>query len=253
MSDNLEALTETCREIQTGGIVSSSLWHKLSGGRINNLSLVDSMRASKEKRVEVFESIARSLVNEAPDPLLASFLVGYLANLVSDGSLEHAHLVFPLQDRLPTAMLRYGICAGLSPQNRVQSDYNHLGLRIQRSLCRSESLLSIPSCDISIHELIVLLRGDPRARGFRQTHSSLLRVEIAPLVTTVVKWLGRPAAGGQLNLFAGDERPAPIESERLAELARTLRTGLAYVESILGNKPTQPTDPAIPHRGKKRR
>jgi hypothetical protein len=248
-SPQLEAIHEACREIREGGGVSSFTWHKISQGRVSNSSYADAMSASKERRVEVFESAVNALTHEAPDELSASFLVGYLASLVSGGSLEHSHLVFPLRDRLPTAMLWYGICSGLQPNNRVLTDYSYLGLRLVRAMNRREILPSPPACDIALNELEVLFRGDPRGRGFRQANTSFLRIEVAPTVTTVVKWPLRPNDGGQLGLFEGEDRPRVSEYERLRELVAALRGSLSLAESMLAGQ----TMPPSQQRGKRQR
>lgn len=251
--DRIGHIEEACREIRDSGSVSSFNWHRLSGGGISNSAIADSMSSTKEHRVEAFEETARLLSKQVSDELCTSFLVGYLASLVSDGSLEHAHLIFPLQDQLPTAMLWYGICAGLLPKNRVRTDYSHLGLRILRSLKRMDGLLSPPTCDISLSELEVLLRGDPRSRSFRQTHASLLRVELAPMVTTVLRWPGRQAGVSQLGLFSVDDRQLQLETDRLRELIAGLRGSLSIAESLLGSQPSPSWSVGYPSRGKRRR
>jgi hypothetical protein len=252
--ERISLIEEACREIRNAGGISSLNWHRLSGNRISNSAIADSMRSTKEHRVETFEEAVKTLSKDVSDEICTSFLVGYLASLVSDGSLEHGHLVFPLQDRLPTAMLWYGICAGLLPKSRVRTDHNHLGLRILRSLKRNHGLLSLPRCDISLAELEVLLRGDTRSRSFRQTHASFLRVEIAPMVTTVLRWPGRQASGGgQLGLFSADERQLSLEGERLRELVAALRGSLSLAESLLGSHPPGSGETAYASRGKRRR
>jgi hypothetical protein len=133
-------------------------------------------------------------------------------------------------------MLWYGICAGLLPKSHILNDYAHLGLRILRSLNREDNLLSTPGCDLSLSELEVLLRGDQRSINFRQTHASFLRVELAPMVTTVLRWPGRQGVAGQLGLFSGDERQTPAEMDRLRELVTTLRGSLSLAESLLGGQ-----------------
>jgi hypothetical protein len=234
--DQVTLVVEACLEIRDGGNISSFNWHRLSGGLINNSAVADTMNSTKEHRVDAFEHMVKILSKNVSDELSTGFLVGYLASLVSDGSLEHSQLIFPLQERLPTAMLWYGICAGLLPKSHILNDYAHLGLRILRSLNREDNLLSTPGCDLSLPELEVLLRGDQRSINFRQTHASFLRVELAPMVTTVLRWPGRQGASGQLGLFSGDERQTPAEMDRLRELVTTLRSSLSLAESLLGGQ-----------------
>lgn len=234
--DQVTLVMEACLEIRDGGNISSFNWQRLSGGLINNSAIADTMNSTKERRVDAFEHMVKILSKNVSDELSTGFLVGYLASLVSDGSLEHSQLIFPLQERLPTAMLWYGICAGLLPKSHILNDYSHLGLRILRSLNREDNLLSTPGCDLSLPELEVLLRGDQRSINFRQTHASFLRVELAPMVTTVLRWPGRQGAAGQLGLFSGDERQTPAEMDRLRELVTTLRGSLSLAESLLGGQ-----------------
>jgi hypothetical protein len=151
-------------------------------------------------------------------------------------------------------MLWYGICAGLSPRSRVLTDSNYLGLRIHRCLSRQESLVSYPSSDISLNELKIILRGNPKGRGFRQINSSFLRVEIAPLVTTVVAWPNRQVAGGQLSLFAPDlPKAAGSEANRLNAAIRSLKDALTILESQHAQTDVRIQSSTPQQRGKRRR
>ena len=238
ISPQLETIYEGCREIRSTGTMSSPTWNQITQGRLNNSRYVDAMSESKERRVKVFEEAAKELVQNSPDELYSSFLIGYLASLVSGGSLEHANLVLPLQEQLPMVMPWYGICSSLIPGNRVLSDYNHLGLRLVRTMGSREDLLSQPSCDIAVNELEVLHRGDSKASAFRQMNSSILRIEIAPTVTSVVKWplATNIQAGKQMNLFANEEfQQAKIDSNRLKELINSLRKSIYIAEEFIGD------------------
>lgn len=252
-SSRLEAICEGCDELRRTGSLSSFTWHNISQGRMSNFSAADAMSASKERRVEVFETAAAELMQNSSDQFSASFLVGYLASLVSGGSLEHAPLVFPLQERLPMVMLWYGICSAFLPDTRVLTDFSHLGLRIVRAMGGHEELLALPNCDIAVAELEVLLRGDPRARSFRQTHASFLRVEVAPNVTTTMKWPGRPATSGQMALFAGEENQQGSQTVHIQELVNGLRASLSLAERMLSGQSAQTPQGTPQLKGRKRR
>ena len=253
LSARLEAIYAGCDELRETGALSSFTWHKLSEGRMSNSATADAMSASKERRVEVFEAAAAELMQSSSDHFSASFLVGYLASLVSGGSLEHAPLVFPLQERLPMVMLWYGICSALRPDTRVLTDFSHLGLRIVRAMGGHEDLLALPNCDIALAELEVLLRGDARASGFRQTHASVLRVEVAPNVTTTMKWPGRPGTSGQMALFAGEEDQQGLQTVHIQELVNALRGTLSLAERMLGGRSAQTSQGSTQQRGRRRR
>ncbi|MDL5046551.1 hypothetical protein QQ054_10950 [Oscillatoria amoena NRMC-F 0135] len=252
-SPRLEAICAGCDELRHAGALSSFSWHNISQGRMSDSSAADAMSSSKERRVEVFEAAAAELMQNSSDQFSASFLVGYLASLVSGGSLEHAPLVFPLQERLPMVMVWYGICSALLPDTRVLTDFSHLGLRIVRAMGGHEELLALPNCDIALAELEVLLRGDPRARRFRQTNASFLRVEVAPNVTTTIKWPGRPGTSGQMALFAGDENQHDSQTVHIQELVNALRGSLSLAERMLSGQSAQTSQGTPQQKGRKRR
>jgi hypothetical protein len=130
-------------------------------------------------------------------------------------------------------MLWYGVCASLSPGTRVLTDYGHLGVRILRMIERHEDVMSPPTCDISLAELEVMLRGQPRSRTFRQTHASSLRVELAPAITTLIRSIGHQSLPEQPGLFGEEMRQSVLEADRLKDLILTLRKSLSVAESIL--------------------
>ena len=246
-------LWHACEEISHQGHISMSSLERLSRGRVLPHQFAEAARIPREQRVVAFESTIRQLpFGPTAEPAI-NFVVGYLASLVSDGSLEHSHLLFPFQSQFPTAMLWYGVCAALAPASRVLTDYGHLGLRILRMLERSEDALSAPNCDISLAELEVMLRGQPRSRMFRQSHGTSLRVELAPGVTTVTRSINNQTSAEQPGLFGEETRPPNVEAERLKDLVRSLKASLSLAESILSiNKPPEDGgDPQTPSKRKR--
>jgi hypothetical protein len=228
-------LLRACEEISERGQISIHSLQRLSNGRVPPHLFMEAVKTPREQRVVAFESTIRQLAFGPTAEPAINFVVGYLASLVSDGSLEHSHLVFPIQAQFPTAMLWYGMCAALSPSSRVLTDYGHLGLRILRMLERDSSLMTPPTCDISLAELEVILRGQPRSRGFRQTHASSLRIELAPGVTTLTRSIGNHSTVEQPGLFGEELRQPSVEAERLKDLVYSLRNSLSLAESILSN------------------
>jgi hypothetical protein len=231
-------ILRACDEISERGHLGMYSLERLSRGRVHPQLFADTARIPREQRVIAFESAIQHLNFGPPGDPAIDFVVGYLASLVGDGSLEHAHLVFPLQSRFPTAMLWYGVCASLVPSTRVMTDYGHLGVRIWRMLERYEHLLSPPNCDISLAELEVILRGQPQSRAFRQTHASSLRVELAPGVSTVIRPIGNQPVTEQTGLFGEESRQPMVEAERLKELVYSLKSSLSVAESLLSKANT---------------
>lgn len=239
---------KACSLLQRGLPIESQLWQSMGGGTIPFEAQLSALKQSKESRVEVFETFTSSLLAEAGDPIVTDFFVGYLASLVSGGSLEHSHLIHHIAQR-PAAMLWYGVCSGLRPDTKLLSDYGHLGLRFLRRINRESDLLAEPSCDISIDELKILVRGENGTHIFRQTTSFHLRVELAPTVTGVVRWSGRPEsqAASQLDLFA--ERELETTSP-INDLVRLLNDGLKIAKGLVDSK-TAPIKPGFRARRRK--
>jgi hypothetical protein len=249
----LDSIASACRELAETGEVSVSTLVRLNGEIGSAFFLTDSMRAPREVRVEIFERLTHSVLESRGSNRASAFLIGYVASLIGNGSLEHAPLIRPIQGRLPEAMLWYGICAALMPNNRIESYGSYLGLRIKRSLQGQGGVLSVPVCDISIDELSVILRGAPHARAFRRMHSSLLKVEIAPLVTTVVKWPSRQDQIEQLSLFSRSEPAALHGRQRIADLLSSIKQALALAEDLDQDSQASPNASSAPHRSRKRR
>jgi len=259
--NRINILAEACRDIESGNNLSSHHWRILSDGRITNADISESMKSTREHRVEIFEEVVDRLSGQSPDELYSSFLVGYLASMIGDGSLEHAHLFYPIQNMMPSAIFWYGVCSSLLPNNRILTENDNLGLKILRLLNKEENLSFVPSCDISLPELEVMFRGSPKSRHFRQFQSSSLRIEIAPMVTTVVRWPASQGGSGQYGLFNGEDhikaqkQSIPGESERLNELASNLKSSLSILESLINLKQTEsvPKKETKASRGKRRR
>jgi hypothetical protein len=251
LDERLTDIVEATLDIARGEEISDLNLKRLSTGKISIASIAQSMRTSRERRVETFESVMSDLTRDVRDEMRVSFLAGYLASLIGDGSLEHAHLVFPLLEGLPTAMLWYGICASMFPSSRILHDYGHLGLKLLRLIQKPDDLLAPPSCDISLPELEITLRGKGGGKSFRRVHASFLRVELLPTVSTVVRWSGVGVAPDQLSLFDA-ERRQPMEASQIRRIIESLREALALSERLLGPQPeTKTRDPRFFRRKKR--
>jgi hypothetical protein len=63
-----------------------------------------------------------------------------------------------------------------------------LGRRILREVLREESILDSPRSDIALTELEAMTAYDSASAEFRTGTQGILEIEIAPLVTTTVRW-----------------------------------------------------------------
>jgi hypothetical protein len=175
---------ETCRELQSGQEVNRS-WDLLSASGVLPQQFLGELHGPREHRVRIFERILHG-PNQL-DPVTSSFLAGLLADQIGPGSFEHVDLLLPYLDQYPTALLWYGLCAGLHPDSEVQRVGNCLGRRILRDLLAPDRILSRPKYDIAVSELEVHLdREEPLE--FRTASQNHLAVELLPGVPAYMKW-----------------------------------------------------------------
>jgi len=175
---------ETCRELQSGQDVKRS-WGLLANSGVLPQQFIGELRGSREHRVRVFERILRD--PNRLDALTASFLAGLLADQIGPGSFEHVDLLLPYLDQYPTALLWYGLCAGLHPDSEIQQVGNCLGRRLVRDLLAPDPILSRPKYDIALGELEVHLdREEPLE--FRTASQNHIAVELLPGVPAYMKW-----------------------------------------------------------------
>ena len=175
---------ETCRELQSEREVKRS-WGLLTDAGVLPQQLLSELRGPREQRVKAFERILHS-PNQL-DALTSSFLAGLLADQIGPGSFEHVDLLLPYLNQYPTALLWYGLCAGLHPDSEVQQVGNCLGRRLIRDLLAPDPILSRPKYDIAVSELEVHLdREEPLE--FRTASQNHIAVELLPGVPAYMKW-----------------------------------------------------------------
>ena len=175
---------ETCRELQSEREITRS-WRLLAEvGILPHQPLAD-LRGPREHRVRAFERILKS--PNRSDVVTSSFVAGLLADQISPGSFEHIDLLMPYLNQYPTALIWYGLCAGLHPDAETQQAGNCLGRRLIRDLLASDPLLSRPRYDIALGELEVHLdREEPLE--FRTASQNYIAVELLPGVPAYMKW-----------------------------------------------------------------
>lgn len=199
---------ETCRELQFEREVKRS-WHLLSDAGVLPQQSLDELRGPREHRVKAFERILQS--PDRMDALTASFLAGLLADQIAPGTFEHVDLLLPYLNRYPTALLWYGLCAGLHRDSEVQQVGNCLGRRLVRDLLIPDPILSRPKYDLSVDELQVHLdREEPL--DFRTASQNHVSVELLPGVPAYMKWpvTGESLAGPPRGLWSAPQSELPL-------------------------------------------
>lgn len=185
----LQYICDACYQFKTFGDIDDNTFFKFT-----KAVQLDQQRNLWEKTKEInvinFKNVMTILLSEVERPTFATaFLCGYFANKVAPGTFSHVDLVWSYIEKLPTALLWYAIFAGLSKKNDVLQSSDCLPLRVIRDLFAPSGLLNIPSCDISVDELEVLMTGTNKSINFKHGYSGHLQVEVAPNVITKVRWI----------------------------------------------------------------
>lgn len=223
---------ESCRELQSEREVKRS-WRLLTDGGLISPQLLNELRGSREQRVKAFERILQN--PSGLDPLTASFLAGLLTDQIGPGTFEHIDLLLPYLNRYPTALLWYGLCAGLHPDSEVQQVGNCLGRRLVRDLLAVDPLLSRPKYDIAIGELEVHLDREERLE-FRAASQNHVEVELLPGVPAYMKWpmtseaTSAPAKGPTAS---GRQSELPLSSSVEADDTGMLADRQAAIDDLL--------------------
>ncbi len=230
----VHALTEYS---ELGGIRRQT-WARFVKHPDELLSLEENMQGPIEKRVLAFNDfISGPFFSYINDSFFQSFMCGYLANRIGPGSLDHVHIIWPYLEMCPEALLWYGIFAGITPKNEIQSSCKGLGRRLIRDLYAQEQLLNMPLSDISVDELAILFCNEKYEIDFLRGISSLLIVEISPGVSVFLKI----SEGGKVQEDkSGDKVAKEVSSDdTLVELGNTIRK-LGGLYKILSGKPLKP-------------
>jgi hypothetical protein len=118
-----------------------------------------------------------------------------------------------------------------------------------REVLRKEILLDSPQSDIALSELEAMTANDSLAAEFRTGAQGLLEIEIAPLVTTTVRW--PPKQTDQPELFPTDAFPLELRELRmqLDELQSKLIQVQKRISRLVGDRDSSEWRPGKGRRG----
>lgn len=234
-----EAVVRSLKALLQFGDISDTDWQALT----ENLPALGPrrlMQGTREERVKILDEVIR-LLPRSVDSERVAFLVGYLVSMVAPGTLDHWHLLNPVKQVLPTAGLWYGLCAGLRPETRVESQGTGLGRLVGRELQRNVDLLDRPACDISTDELEVV------GTSFKPEAASSVEVEISPGISVPFRSLGQRETEFHLKPTPSKPTgqsldPRVLDSldnafEALEEVRRAVERNLAVSDASLFPKP----------------
>lgn len=180
---------EVSREFEDLQRLSDSTLQRIGTSIIGFESIQAVLRGPREARVQLFElAMVELLSHKQKRDRTGGLLLGYIANQVGPGTLEHFALLDPCARSIPSAYLWYGLFAGLTNGNQVAEYSTGLGRWVLRELSRGLDIFERPAYDISLRELKILAGGSPSAVDFRSASPGYLDIELIPFVCTRVRW-----------------------------------------------------------------
>ncbi len=241
-------IVRAASEILEAGEISQDAWSVLTDGARDLSDARAEMRGTREQRVRVTEQLLTHASSDSPS---RQFALGYILSLFDNGATINTHLI-PRTPRWAAMLLWYGFASGLHPGTSIQDVGGGLGRRIVRDLSDREPPFGPPRCDIGIRELAILFGGSKPVDDFRSGSLATLSVELAPRVSTVVRWSPRQTAApapapyiapapsyssprqeeGQRALF-----DSPNSGHLLAELGDTLDRARQLVHRLSAGAP----------------
>jgi hypothetical protein len=175
--------------------------------------------ASRELRVRLFEAFVGEAVNSSHLEEADAFLLAYLANQVSPGSLEHFQL-FARNANVSSAVFAwYGFLAGLSSGTRRQGVLAYVGNRLVRDLLRRASIFDSPTEDIDMVEFDIAFESSRVERILLDEAGGQFSVGLLPGVSWTCFI---PASSSTARETSKDSRIGEEVSEELKRLDRSI-------------------------------
>lgn len=220
-TSSAEQIFRACHELKLYGDIKEETWSDISKNLLDFNAVKEQLAGTRENRVLYCEKIINgSELNDATSAHLRDFICAYLVSRINPGSMSHANLILSYQNKFPSAMLWYGMLAGLSPKSDLLSEYNGLGRRVLRDLLESGSLTDRPYADIAVDELEVFFNGDNPIKEFRKASHNYLEIEIVPCISTVVRWSSIDK-GQQID--SNESNNEPKHANLIKKLSETLK------------------------------
>ncbi|WP_139114795.1 hypothetical protein [Rhizorhabdus dicambivorans] len=192
--------------------VNSELLRKLDYELPNHIDLVAMLAASREERIQLFNRFVSSVSAGAPDRFESTFIAGLLLAIAGNGSFEMLRSARDLSDRIPTAIIWFGICAALFEESNVLTGANCLGRRIARDLDRPYDPFNLPKADLGLFEYRAMSRDAGSLEQINVGSVDAFCIEILPDIVTYVP-----------REFANADTRSIEEYQMIAESFREIR------------------------------
>jgi len=178
------------KEISEYGELRNHTWRKLIANVPSDRLALYDLKSTNETRVLALEEAMKELFthNGGRDSDLRYFVIGYLASLLSPGTLRHASLLLEYGEEFSLSVLWLGLIAGLHKNRKTL--LSREGRLLWKHLCTKFDLDNRPICDVSLDELQVLQRAKMvnYPLGSQENADSDLAVQLLPGVVATVRW-----------------------------------------------------------------
>ncbi len=212
-----QVVLESCSQILSSGEVNHSELERLSREVPEFDIFRNELSRPREERLSLFERAINTISrSQTKSNFAAEFLCGYLASAISPGTLDHLHVVLPHVNAVPSLIIWYGLCAGLSSRDNLCAGLNGLVRRVQRELFRESDFLQTPSCDISFEELQIISKSAREWTDIRTSSAGQFVVELLPCVNSTY---ALPRTAGALETPSSEMLNAMNELRTLLDLA----------------------------------
>jgi hypothetical protein len=230
LSQEQERILACCLDIRDDGNISDHNWREFTN-RLPELGNIGTLiDGTREDRVIFFERLLGDMTRTSQlSRNIKAFLCGYLTSLIAPGTLDHFALLAQVIQTLPISALWYGLCAGLRSREGVHNYAGGIGQRVLRELLRCGNLTDVPTCDIGVGELSVLVGNSRTIPDWLRANGPFVAVEIAPTVVCLLRYSdpSRDSVGGPTAVSPNDLRRVYDRLEdivlRVAELQRDLQ------------------------------
>lgn len=150
--------------------------------------LLERIAGPFDGRMAVFEEMLGRINDSPENTQIDAVAIGYFANRISPGSFAHFSVLLRHVSRHPTALIWYGVFAGLNMEQASADAVTAIGRKIRRDLEEPFFLRCAPQADVCVDELVVLLRLPNIANALKPSTPQSLRVSLLPGVDIFAKF-----------------------------------------------------------------
>jgi hypothetical protein len=231
-NENIINIYEACRELVKNGSIRNNTWRELTKNKIETDHIETRINGPREERVKLFERYIRDLKYQKDiNPVVGSFLSGYLAYMISPGEINFTDFLVPVIQKYPDSIVWYCLCASLKKKTQIHDFKNGLGWRILRELGSASNIYDRPECDIALDEFQALMNVDRPKTDFITTNHTHLVLEVIPLLYISLYWPSTKSRE-QLELFHTDEYEK-LQKNTLINLGNTLKNAMKLYDDLI--------------------